>query len=319
MSYEVITLPNSGNLRHGRLSIAVSNLHVPVGDIFGSATGTPNLSEDRHERITRLLNYALESRHHIDLIILPEVSVPHSYLGMMQRYCRQHQIGLIFGMEHRLIRHQKPLPTDLGTAYNHVVTLLPCRRGDVLHECHTHVRLKRHYAPGETEELQHRRVAIPVTTPRPYPLFHWRNTYFTVFNCYELANVTARAQFRSKIDLMVAVEWNLNTNYFSNIAEGTARDLHCYFAQVNTAQYGDSRIIQPSKTDSMNLLRTKGGKNEALLIHEIDISGLRAFQSLAISGQMTDDRFKCTPPDFDLSQVERRIANLPPQPIQPQQ
>ena len=135
MSYQVISIPNSGSLRNGRLSIAVSNIHVQISDVFASATGSPNLASPRHNRITELINAALRTTHHVDLIVLPEVSVPHSYLGMMQRFCRQHQIGLIFGMEHRLIPEEKERPSDLGTAYNHVVTLLPCRRNRWYKEC----------------------------------------------------------------------------------------------------------------------------------------------------------------------------------------
>ncbi len=118
--------------------------------------------------------------------------------------------------------------------------------------------------------------------------------------------------FRSKIDFMVTAEWNADTNYFSNIAESSARDLHCYFVQVNTAQYGDSRIVSPSKTNMMNLLRTKGGKNETLLIQDLDIASLRTFQTLATSGQSADDRFKITPPNFSHVEVDNRIANLRP-------
>lgn len=311
MSYEVISIPHSGALRNEKLSIAVSNIQVQSSDIFASATGLPNLNSRRHQRITGLINYAIQSNHNVDLIVLPEVSVPHSYLGMMQRFCRQHQIGLIFGMEHRLIPEEKERPTDLGTAYNHVVTLLPCRRNGRFNECRTHIRLKRHYAPGEEQQLLNRRVCIPIEQER-YPLFHWREAYFTVFNCYELANVEDRAMFRSKIDFMVTAEWNADTNYFSNIAESSARDLHCYFVQVNTAQYGDSRIVSPTKTERMNLLRTKGGKNETLLIQDLDIGALRQFQSMATSGQLVDDRFKITPPNFSHAELDRRIQNLIP-------
>ena len=311
MSYDVISIENSGELRNGVLSIAVSNIHVHESDIFASATGHPNLSDAKYRRITSLLDNALKTEHHVDLIILPEVSVPHSYLGMMQRFCRRREVGLIFGMEHRLVTHECPEPTDIGTGYNHVVTLLPCRRRRWFKECRTHTRLKRHYSPAETQGLLDRRVALP-SPMQPYQLFHWRESYFTVFNCYELANIEDRAQFRSKIDFMVTAEWNPDTNYFANIAESTARDLHCYFVQVNTSQYCDSRIVSPTKTEKMDLLRTKGGKNEAVLIEDLDIVGLRAFQAMAASGQRSDGRFKITPPDFDLDEVDNRIANGPP-------
>lgn len=311
MSYETISVPNSGSMRDGMISIAVSNIHISASDTFASAEGSPNTSNIRYARITALLNSALATEHHIDLIVLPEVAIPHSYLEYMQRFCRRRQIGIIFGMEHRLIAEEKETPSDLGTAYNHVVTLLPRKRLNCFNECVTHIRLKRHYAPGEEQELRDRRICIP-SAQEPYPLFHWRGAYFTVFNCYELANVEDRALFRSKIDFMVTCEWNADTNYFSNIAESSARDLHCYFVQVNTAQYGDSRIVSPTKTEAMNLLRTKGGKNETLLIQDLEIDALRQFQRLAPLGQKRDERFKMTPPNFNHAEIDLRIENRRP-------
>ena len=312
MSYEVIQIQNSGFLKNGKLSIAVSNVHVQEQNIYHSATGTPNASDERHSRLVKLLNRSLEEQPGVDLIILPEVSVPHSHLYLMQRFSRIHEIGIICGLEHRLVEHERPEPTNIGTGYNHVVTILPYRRFGVYRTCQTHTRLKRHYAPGEKQELLNRRVALPTTPKQPYPLFHWRGAYFTVFNCYELANVEDRALFRSKIDFMVTVEWNPDTNYFSNLAESTSRDLHCFFIQVNTSQYGDSRIVSPATTQQMDILRTKGGKNETLLIQDINIGALRAFQTLAPSGQRTDRSFKPIPPDFSHEEVAIRQTGQKP-------
>ena len=111
------------------------------------------------------------------------------------------------------------------------------------------------------------------------------------------------------VDFLIAVEWNLDTNYFSNIAESSARDLHCYFVQVNTTQYGDSRIVSPQCTEMMNILRTKGGINETLLIGELDIHELRNFQNLSQAGQKSNGKYKMTPPEFCISTLERRMRD----------
>ena len=60
--------------------------------------------------------------------------------------------------------------------------------------------------------------------------------------------------------------------------EALSRDIYCYCVQSNMSEYGDSRIIQPTKKDFMNILKVKGGINASVLIGEIDIQELRKHQ-----------------------------------------
>ena len=99
----------------------------------------------------------------------------------------------------------------------------------------------------------------------------WKGLYFTNYYCFELADIVHRSIFRSKIDFLIASEWNKDINFYSNITEATSRDLHCYFIQVNTSDYGDSRITHPKRTENRDTLRIKGGKNTTLLVDELDI------------------------------------------------
>jgi hypothetical protein len=93
--------------------------------------------------------------------------------------------------------------------------------------------------------------------------------------------------------------------------ESLSRDVHCYCVQVNTSDYGDSRIIKPSKSEMMNVLQTKGGLNRTVLIGEIDIEMLRDFQIKEYELQKDDKNFKTTPPDFDSKIVMKKIKGIP--------
>ena len=53
------------------------------------------------------------------------------------------------------------------------------------------------------------------------------------------------------------------------------RDLHCYCVQVNSSDYGDSRITMPSRTEVKDILKTKGGNNDTVLVGTIDVEKLR--------------------------------------------
>lgn len=108
------------------------------------------------------------------------------------------------------------------------------------------------------------------------------------------------------MDVLFAIEYNKDTNYFSNIAEATCRDLHCFFVQANTSEYGDSRVVEPKETEKMNPVRIKGGENNVILRYKLDISSLREFQKIRLPYQLCNKSFKTTPPDFDHDKVEKR-------------
>jgi hypothetical protein len=80
--------------------------------------------------------------------------------------------------------------------------------------------------------------------------------------------------------------------------------------QSNSSQYGDSRVVLPSKTEKKDLLRVKGGENVTVLTANLSIKELREFQLLNYELQKerhTAYRFKPTPPDFDRNEVKRRM------------
>jgi hypothetical protein len=95
-----------------------------------------------------------------------------------------------------------------------------------------------------------------------------------------------------------AVEYNPDTTYFSNINESYSRDIHSYVVQVNSSDYGDTRITKPKKTEQRDYIKIKGGENVSLIIGDLDVRSLRNFQKLSYSEQMENGEFKPTPPNF---------------------
>lgn len=80
-----------------------------------------------------------------------------------------------------------------------------------------------------------------------------------------------------------------------------------FVAQVNTSQYGDTRLTQPVETARKDILKLKGGKNDAILTGEINIKELRQFQLKKYDP--TGKEFKPLPPDFSVADVVKRINN----------
>jgi len=279
--------------------ISIANTQVSIKNIETSIKRKPNLSHRRYQVFSKLLK---ESRiEGANLFILPEFSVPYEFVPSLAKYSDKNQMAIIAGLEHWNVN---------DIAYNFIVSILPITVNGVKDTIVLY-RLKNHYA--HIEELIIRGFGYKVPKPNPYryDLINYRNLYFTSFYCFELADTYHRSLFRSKIDLLIASEWNKDTPYFSNIVEALSRDLHCYIAQVNTSQFGDSRLTQPTESARKDLLKLKGGKNDTILVEEMNIGLLREFQLKHFERIKADhdETFKPMPPDWNRTEVNKRINN----------
>jgi len=80
--FEVLTLGAGTPDLHSAIQIAVANIPVNFVNIEKSFLGTPNLGGERLKPFTNLLNeistYRSKGNRRIDLVIFPEVSLPHA-------------------------------------------------------------------------------------------------------------------------------------------------------------------------------------------------------------------------------------------------
>lgn len=277
-----------------KLKLGLSNMKIDEKDLRAAIYKKSITARDKRTKHIKLLNLA--EQEGIDLLILPETAVPFQWLYAYADEARRKQRAFIFGLEHFTIEN---------FCFNFSIALLPFEIG-LMKEVMIIPRLKNHYSPNEEKEIKKIGKQVPKPMTSFYHLLKWKGLQFTVYNCYELADVVHRSIFRSELDILFAIEFNKDTNYFSNIAESTCRDLHCYYVQANTSEYGDSRVVEPRATESMNPVRVKGGENNIILRYELDIQKLRAFQIQRLPYQFDDKSFKTTPPDFNHDNVENR-------------
>lgn len=277
------------------LCLGIANIKVNEKDIEASYNPrkTPNNNYLRQIILFNLINQGIKDPP-CDLIIFPEVSIPFAWLPFMVSQSRRCNIGFVFGVEHVVIGEY---------ALNLVATVLPFKNEKQFHNVYLSLRLKNHYSPNELHELSLFNLKRP-EFGNLYEKFSWRGVAFPVYNCYELTDINHRALFRSEIDLLVAVEYNKDVNYFSNILEAVTRDIHCYAVQANSSDYGDSRVISPQMTEKMNIIRVKGGENAVLLKTILNIESLRDFQSREYSPNHNE--FKPTPAGFDHKLARKR-------------
>ena len=276
-----------------KLRIAVGNVELSEHDLRCALDQRPVRSYERYSELRKVMNEAIENGVH--MLVLPELYVPFEWIPMLSRACANDQLALITGVEYVVSRTNNDTRAP-ATVYNLTAVILPYVK-DGYKFSHVLFHNKVYYSPGEKSLIPGYR--HKAQEGNSYDLFCWRGIWFSVYCCYELTSIHDRAVFQTYADLLIAVEWNRDISYFSNIVESLVRDMHCYCVQANSSKYGDIRLMQPTETQVRDAIRTKGGKNACILFDEIDIQALREFQSKSLELQKQDGQFKQTPPDLD--------------------
>lgn len=292
-------------------NIGIVNIQVKDSNYIDSLYGKPNLSKERKDVLLHILDESVRTKVKTHLLVLPELALPADWLDLMADQSRRKQIGVISGLEY-IVKNKGKF------ALNIVLTILPVSIGKHYKDCILVPRIKNHYSPTEKKFLLDEGFHIPQTKPY-YNLFHWRKSYFSVYNCFELASIEDRAVMKGKVDFLVATELNPDTNFYSDIIGSWTRDIHCFVIQVNTSEFGDSRILHPSDSVHKNALFVKGGKNAVVLIDVLNIYELRRRQRLYVRNYYkTKPRklkpikplyIKHTPPNFKEDDVNIRIKD----------
>lgn len=299
-SYDIYYHDISEDSKQSNLNIALVNTKVNEVDSISSFEGKPRLSFHRLLDIFEVLNNA--KRTSCDMVVFPEISIPYNWLKLIADFSKLNNIAIIFGMEHFSIGKE---------VFNFSVAILPFK---VNKHSNTfiHFNLKSHYSPSEILEIEGRNYKIPILHQNAQiDIYRWKSAVFSIFNCYELTNIQARGKLVGENDFTIAIEYNSDTNYFSNIVGSISRDNHAYIVQVNSSQYGDSRITQPTVSETMDIVKIKGGKNTSIIVGNINIEALRTFQRKTHALQMKEqyhdkyNSYKLTPPNFKMSQYRK--------------
>mgnify|MGYP002673363028 CR=1 FL=1 len=285
-----------------KLRVAIANTKIDEKYFEGVLKDVYDRSLERYEKLEEILRMAVKEK--VDMIVFPECYLPYEWLPRLYRFSATNKIAVISGIEIIALNHsdENSFQKDI---LNLTAVILPYQINNYRFAYMT-FHEKIHFSPEEQ-----RMVANYSHFPREgktLQMFYWHDVFFSVYCCFEIASISLRSAFENYLDLFIAVECNKDINYFSNVMESLCRDLHCYCLQVNSSNYGDSRLIKPASSALMNMMRIKGGRNEVILVEDIDIDGLRNFQRKKYELQRDEkDSFKTTPPGFDISIVDAKL------------
>ena len=282
----VIKIKNLKKYKNSKVIIAVANVRMSEEDIKAIFKGDTRDISKRCQEIGRILNEAI--RYKADILVFPEAYIPLEYLKILQTKVAEHNMVIIGGIEH--IPHG-------NLVYNLTTTILPIKNRYMSYAVPFFPQ-KLYFSPHELKIAQEN--GYKPARGQRHTLFNWGNIFFATYCCYELTSISLRHEFQGIVDIVFGVEWNRDTYYFGNIMESLSRDIYCYCVQSNMSEYGDSRIIQPTKKDFMNILKVKGGINASVLIGEIDIKELRKHQKNNASDNSV---YKPLPAGWDLAKI----------------
>lgn len=295
--------------------IGIVNWKIDDKDLKKAICGQPNKSNQRRQLLFEVLNYA--AKKHVEMLVFPETSIPVEWLPLLVYQSVKTDCAFIGGLEFYVTPSQgnsdSPDYLEGMEVYNFIFNIFPMKmRG--YDAAAIILRKKNYYAPEEQRLIQAFHKQEPKQT-HEYHFIHWRKAYFSTYNCFELSNISDRSLFKSKVDFLIAIEYNKDTHYFSNITEAWTRDLHCFIVQANSSDYGDTKVVQPTKSVNMDVMKIKGGDFPLVMVTTLKINDLRQFHRLSVQGQMSDKSypyFKPTPACYEWKWAERRIKNYTP-------
>lgn len=275
----------------GPIRIAVASWETKRDSWVAAVTRTSDPDLGRFDRLSRLVNDVLRCEVRPDYLVFPELSIPPNWFYVFAQRLQRRRISLIAGVEYlhgrgNRVRNQAwaALTYD-GLGFRSFVIHRQDKQRPAVHE------------ERRLTNTAGKRLVPSVPWSLPPRVLHGDFMFATLL-CSELTNIRYLASLRGGVDAIFVPEWNRDITSFNALVEATALDVHCFVVQCNNRDYGDSRIRAPHQDAwQRDVVRVKGGILDYFVVGEIDVRGLRQFQSQFRSPA---GPFKPVPDGFDM-------------------
>jgi hypothetical protein len=289
----------TGSVTGRSVHLGITSLETRQESWALAADGRPDQSAERYKRLATIVNLAVQANPRPTHLLLPELSVPEAWLDTISAVLLEAGISLVAGLDYDLHGRDR-------ISSSAALVLRDDRLG---FKSAVQIRQpKLQGAPNEEEHLlqSYGRSWTDWGPNRQHPVYIHEGIHFGVLVCSELQNMDHRASFQGDVDLLTVLSWNQDLETFSALVEAACLDVHAYVALVNNRAYGDSRVRAPRKEAyERDLCRIRGGKNDHLVVIEINPNSLRAQQSRVHRWPKPYDRYKPAPEGFSISDARK--------------
>jgi hypothetical protein len=283
--------------------LGISSLKTTDETWKAAATGISDISRSRHKRIERIVNQAIQAVPRPTHLLLPELSLPERWVDTVSTLLRNSNISLIAGLDYHVNNFNNSIYSEA------VLVLADNRLG-----FQTHVEIRQPKTlPAPLEDFylirDFGKSWLYFDPPNfPKPIYIHNGFTFGVLICSELQNINYRKFFQGYVDCLMVLSWNQDLDTFASLVDSASLDVHAYIALVNNRMFGDSRVRVPAKASYLrDLCRLRGGRNEHIVVVEIDNKILRSFQSRSKRWPHESDPFKPVPEGFEIANYREEI------------
>ncbi|MEG0192101.1 MAG: RNA-directed DNA polymerase [Stenotrophomonas sp.] len=276
--------------------VAIVSYLTSDADWMSALAGRPNRSVERYKRFNGIINGVLSSAKKVDYVVFPECSVPKRWAFSASAKLARSGVSFMGGLENESSR---------GPYYNDALVTLHTRWPG--YDSHVmYIQPKMLPAHEERRALTAAKRSLrQVNVVKSRPVYRHGDHFFGVLICSDFTNIDNRRSFQGHVDTLFALEWNRDVNSFSSLVEAAAQDLHAYVVQVNSRQYGDSRVRAPASESYLrDVVQVRGGDEDYFVIAPLNVRAIKEFHSS--KGKKKGAGWKPLPIGFEISKERKR-------------
>jgi len=255
-----------------------------------------SLSEEGQAKrdIRHFIGSIRSSSKNVDIILLPELSVPLSYVRVLKKAAENLEAVVIAGLDYTITGDDKKPAVS-----NEAIIIVPSRLNGKRISSRTSSRRigKTYAAPGEERKL-HKITSGPVIFDANPVIWLFKSSDlgdFAVAICYDFMDLDRIAMYRGKIQTLFILAYNQDTTSFDHLAEAISRTVFCNVVISNCGYFGGSLAISPFREAYKRTVYKHSGTglSNAQII-KLPLASIKSHQANPVSKD-----FKSLPPGFD--------------------
>lgn len=239
-----------------------------------------------------------------DIILIPELHLPHNKLGLLKTIATNNNVVIIAGLDFQIN------PLDNKKIKNRGVILIPNSWGSNLRSNRSNALFfgKTYFTYMERDMFRKLDKSKYKGTYREDPeqkMFIFKSNKFGNFGimiCSDIFDIERMLLYQTRIHHLFIISLNKDLTTYFHLAESLARLLYCNVVICNTGFYGGSVALSPLEDANSRLIyKYQGQKMFNSHLIQIPIASLEKAQNFDFSKEDKKSKgvkFKASPPGY---------------------